>query len=56
VPKLNSQIIIFAVQTALSLFRNEERKVRTPKSSIAGNTRRSRFIGIRTSATESRYR
>ena len=33
------QKTIFAAQTALSLFRNEERKVRTPKSSIAGNAR-----------------
>ena len=33
------QKTIFAPQTALSLFSNEERKVRTPKSSIAGNAR-----------------
>jgi len=34
---------------------DEERKVRTPKSSITGNTRLS-FLTKRTSATESTYR
>ena len=46
----------FAPQTALSSRFLSGRKVRTPQSSIADNIRRFRFIGVRTSATESMYR
>jgi len=49
-------LFTFVPQTALSLVINSKRKVRTPQSSIADNIRRFRFFGIRTSATESKYR
>ncbi len=40
ISNLQSKIPTFAPQTALSLVRNNERKVRTPKRSIAANSRR----------------